>query len=255
MSSLALLLPLSLSISAAPKPSPSLIDRASVLVAQQKGLDAGEIAKLDKQLGALDAEAAKLGYAAVAPLSAAVFDPAKPLKLRLWLVSYLDAARDAAAFAPLEKLMLSRAEPDLLREAAARAVAQAPVSPRSRRRALCAALDADPGPELLDEALLELRVLGCEDPVALERRALDSGTRHPERAVASLAISVPPSALLSLDRVFEKSPPLSPRRLAVLEALLARVAQLRLEREHWSQRVQDMAVAEEIGRASCRERV
>ena len=237
----------------------SLISRASALVQAQQNKPADEVRVLDHQLGSLAAEAVKLGYTAAAPLAQAAADPKRPVKLRLWLIIYLQSLEDPGAFPLLKRLLLDPGQPDILRGAAARAVAAAPVSARTKRRALCAALDAKPERETLLETLFSLARLGCEDPAGLELWAFETRLR-PEGdeekrvmlAIAALGRTPTLTALDSLDRLFAHFITGSDQRRLILEALLPRASQMSLNRRSWSDRASGMLARESAAPASAR---
>jgi hypothetical protein len=210
---------------AAAADAPSLIARAATLVQAQRGKTADEARLLERRLEALNTEARQLGPKAAAPLAAAAGDARKPALLRLWMIVYLQSLEDPEAFPHLRKLLLDRAQPDLLRGAAARAIAAAPVSAMARRRALCASLTAEPGREALREALFSLQKLGCDDPGALERWAASD-----ERAIAALSRSPSPPAVPALSRLFDRFKTGSVERGRVLAALAPHAAFLDAER-------------------------
>ena len=218
-----------LAAQAAAADAPSLISRAAALVEAQRGKTADEARVFERRLEALDKEARRLGPSAAAPLASAAQDARRPVLLRLWMIVYLQSLEDPEAFPYLRKLLLDRAEPDLLRGAAARAIGAAPVSPLARRRALCAALNADPGREALQESLFLLQKLGCEDAAPLEHWAVAEPPAS-ERAFAALARSPSPSAVPALSRLFDRFKPGSVERGRALVALAAHAASLDPER-------------------------
>ncbi len=224
-------------------PALLFIAQLAALVGQQQGKDAREVRDLDRRIETLSSQASALGYQAAAPLARAAADPSQPLKLRLWLVASLESLRDPAAFGPLSDLALDPSSPDLLREAALRAVAASDVSARARRQTLCATLDARPGSASLAEALFELRSLGCEEVATLEVQAAP-GHAHPDWAIAALASSHAPAAVDALDETFRRHASGSPGRLAALEALRARAREL-TPRRHWADRAASMAQEED----------
>jgi hypothetical protein len=233
----------SLAAPAKPIPVQQIIAEASSLVSSQQDKPANETRDLDRRLDALGAEAAKSGYKAVPALAQGVFDSRNPLKLRIWLLAYLQAVHDPAAFPPLRRLLLDSAQPDLLREAAARALAACPVAASARSRALCAALGADPGPELRLQALFEASALGCEQPAVLEVWAGAGGGRPSGRAAAeaghaldALEHSRSLEALESLDRLSRRYARGTPQRGRVIRALAARARDLKPDLTRWSDR-------------------
>jgi len=224
-----------------PPPGEEFIARLSSMVAEEPGADAGAVREQDRRIEALSAQARSLGYRAAPALAAAAADARRPFKLRLWLIASLQSLDDPAAFDPLSTMALDPATPDLLREAALRGAANAPVSIRARRQTLCGALALELGPASLSETLFELRPLGCEldGLAALEKRALPGGARA-DWAIEALSRSLPPAALDCLDRVFARWPPGSPERLSVARALRRRPAELAANRTRWSWRAQEM---------------
>lgn len=235
----------------AAKPLADVVSAASSLVSSQSGLPANEIRALDKRLDSLGAEAAKQGRRAVPSLAASALDASQPLKLRIWLVSYLQAVHDPDAFPPLRRLLLDPAQPDLLREAAVRALAGCPVSAPARSRALCDALVADPGPEARMQALFELGPLGCENPAALERWAAAGGSKPSGRAAAeaghaiqALARTRATAALDALDRLAGRYARGQALRGAVLRALTGRAAELARDPERWNERARALLTEE-----------
>lgn len=232
----------------------ALIAKTEAYVHAQNDKDAGVVRDLDRALDKLSGEASKMGWTAARPLGAAARDRARALKARLWFVAYLESLRDPASFPELKALLLDRAQPDLLREAAARALAAAPVGKRAKSGALCAALDADPGPQTLVSLLFELEPLGCDDITALEKRATAHGSKPAGRelarvahALGAIAHSAHPAALQALDRLWERfARGGEPRRL-ILEALAKRAPELVLGGDKATARALDML--EQEGRA------
>ena len=221
----------------------ALIAEASYLVSLQDDKPADEVRALDKQLDALQPKFARLGEAALPALSKEMFDEKQQLKTRLWLVMYLQSVRSVETFPALRRMALDSAQPDTLRDAAARALAGSEAGKAARSRALCEALDKEPGPLLRREALFELSRLGCEDPAPLERAAAAGGPKpkgpaavEAGLALAALERSAPPSAVDALERLIRRYGKGSPERARALDALTARAPQLQLDRARWSQR-------------------
>jgi hypothetical protein len=225
----------------------ALIAEAAYLVSLQDDKPADEVRALDKKLDALQARFAGLGEAAIPALSREMFDEKQEVKTRLWLVLYLQSVRSVETFPPLRRMTLDPAQPDTLRDAAARALAGSEAGKAARSRALCEALGKEPGPLLRREALFELSRLGCEDPSVLERAAAAGGAKpkgpaaaEADLALAALERSAPPSAVDALDRLLRRYAKGTPERARALDALTARASQLQLERARWKERGEEL---------------
>ncbi len=190
-------------------------------------------AALERRVRAFKSLVLKWGPAGAPVLGEIALDKKRARKTRLWALSFASLTGDAAAFAPLESILLDReAHPDL-RQAAASYAAALPDSAAGaarRRRSLCAPLSEEnlPRPFLLELAHHAGR-LGCDDGPALDAHARSFGHR-PEnldgRAVRDLISALGKSADARapelLVGLLDHYPSLSPQRVAILKALLAR---------------------------------
>jgi|CXWL01.1.fsa_nt_gi HEAT repeat protein len=208
--------------------------RVEALVASQKSKDAREIAALDRKALGFSKDLAPYGWRAVPALAAAVKDAKRPQKVRFLAASYLGLLNDPAAFAPLEEALLDRGQDPSLRALAAQSLSGLGVSAATVRRALCAAVAQEDIPrEALDDALVGLATLGCQETSALARIARAYGPRPDGRDLATVrhALAVlgrskdveSGRTLLALTAYF---PPRGEARGAAIEALDARRSDL-----------------------------
>jgi hypothetical protein len=220
----------SLALSAAPARNPNveeIFKRVEALELQQQNKDAGEIRALDKKIEALTPQVLRLGFLAVAPLAAIAQDPKRSDKTRIWALNFLALTHDPASLAPLKAVLDDAKAPELCREAAASAINSVDISAVSRRQALCDSAAKDLPPEALREALYALKIIGCDDPAVLERRAKEFGGKPDAKeavlvdyAIDALGRSHPVESARALWRVFAFFPKGSPQRLETLKQLL-----------------------------------
>lgn len=200
---------------------------------EQESASRERAAAIERRVRAFKALVLKWGPAGVPVLGEIALDKKRARKTRLWALSFASLTGDAAAFAPLETILLDReAHPDL-RQAAASYAAALPDSAAGaarRRRSLCAPLSEEnlPRPFLLELAHHAGR-LGCDDAPALEARARGFGHRPSgldgraaRDLISALGKSADERASESLVGMLDHYPGLSPQRVAILRALLAR---------------------------------
>lgn len=187
------------------------------------------IREKDRRARALAPDVLRWGERAVGPLEAVARDPQKPPKTRLLAVSVMGMSRDPAAYGPLEAILLGTQFSDDLRSEAALGLGGLAVQNATRRASYCAALKQDDlPPQTLAAVLREAAKLGCDEPLALEKRARMLGLRPAGRDAAlaaqtlrALGRSFPPDASRALWRLFASYPTGSVQRREALEALLA----------------------------------
>jgi HEAT repeat protein len=186
-----------------------VMKRADAIVAEETGKDADAVATLDKRAMALFKELAPLRWRAAAPLGDAARDLRRAPKARLLAVMYLSRLRDPAAFRPLSEALVNPDQDADVRVAAAQGLAALDVAPAAPRKAFCATLaQPDLPAPLVDEILIAVARLGCDDPAPLEkiaragglrpegpallaaRRALTAMTRSPDPASASRLLAL-----------------------------------------------------------------
>ncbi len=154
------------------------VARVDALVAQETSKDARDIEALDRRAGAQFETLSPLGWRAAAPLGAAARDQKRPPKTRLFAVIFLGKLHDPAAFAPLSDVLLDAEQDVDLRAAAAQALAALDVPAAAARGTYCAVAAQSELPRaVLDEALISLARLGCDDGASLERIARAFGPR------------------------------------------------------------------------------
>ena len=161
------------------------------LLARQTGADARTIAGLAAEIESLAPAALRWKWRAVAPLERILADPGRPVKLRLYALSFLGLTHDPLALPVLQKLLLDPEAPAQLRSAAASGLPSLDVSRRSVRTPLCAALAQETLPaETALAALREASRLGCDDPAVLEGWARRGGPRPEGRGARAAAFAV-----------------------------------------------------------------
>ena len=227
---------------AAPAPAPAGAARTEILrifkdidaaFREQEHAGPERSAAIERRVRAFKSLVLKWGPAGAPVLGEIALDKKRTRKTRLWALSFASLTGDAAAFAPLETILLDReAHPDL-RQAAASYMAALPAaaaSAGSLRRSLCAPLSEENLPRAL---ILELSHhagrRGCDDGPALDARVRAFGHRPSGldgRAVrdliSALGKSADEQAPTLLVGLLDNYPSLSPQRVAVLRALLAR---------------------------------
>lgn len=212
-------------------------------MAAERGKDARDIARIDKETEALGRELAPFGWKATEPLAAYARDLKKPPKVRLFATTFLILTRDPAAHKPLTAILLDAEQDADVRSAAAQGLGALDLPPEPARKSLCAALALpDPPRGLVDDVLVPVSRLGCADPAPLERAARAYGPRPSERdqetvrrATAALGRSrgeAPARALLGLLGYF---PARGGARAAVIAALPGKKLELTglLAKESW----------------------
>jgi len=197
------------------------------LLARQTGADARTIAGLAAEIESLAPAALRWKWRAVAPLERILADPGRPVKLRLYALSFLGLTHDPLALPPLRRLLLDPAAPAALRSAAAADLPPLNVSRQRVRETLCAALAQEGLPEeVARPALNETAQLGCDETAVLEGWARRGGlrpagppARAAELAAAGLGRSRPIEAARALVRLLAFYPAGSPLKPPVLRAL------------------------------------
>jgi hypothetical protein len=201
--------------------------KAGKLLAGQAGADARAIAALDREIESLAPAVLRWKWRAVTPLERVMSDPGRPVKARLYALSFMSLTHDPLALPPLRRLLLDPGSPASLRAAAAAGLPGLGISRPSLRAALCAVLAQEDLPdEVAGAALLEASRLGCDDAAMLEARARRSGLRPKGAAaraaglaVAGLGNSHPIEAARALVRLLGFYPAGSPLKTEVLAAL------------------------------------
>ena len=205
----------------------AVFTKVQQLLARQTGSDARTVAGLDEDIESLAPAVLRWKWRAVAPLAAIIADRSRPVKARLYALSFLGLTHDPLALPPLKGLLLDPEAPASLRNAAAASLPLLDVSRQSVRTALCAALARTDLPEeAVSSGLLTVSQLGCDETNTLENRAKSAGLRPQGRpaqdaawAVAGLGQSRPLSATRALVRLLRFYPAGSVLRPAVLRAL------------------------------------
>ena len=172
---LALLLALALPAFAADSPRTNaavaaVFEKIDALYKKQYDQDAGTITALDRQIESLAPAVTGFGWRAVSPLTPILQDRKRPLKIRLYALTFMGLTHDALALAPLKLLLQDPLESPILRSAAAENLPLLGLSREALRRAFCP-LISEPGvpAAVLTPALIQLSSLGCDDALALER--------------------------------------------------------------------------------------
>ncbi|MEK7858442.1 MAG: hypothetical protein AAB320_04790 [Elusimicrobiota bacterium] len=229
---LALLLALALPASAAPAPRTNaavaaVFEKIDALYKKQYDQDAGTITALDRQIESLAPAVTGFGWRAVSPLTPILQDRKRPLKIRLYALTFMGLTHDALALAPLKLLLQDPLESPILRSAAAENLPLLGLSREALRRAFCPLISEPRVPAaVLTPALIQLSSLGCDDAPALERllrgfglrpRALDRDNAR--RTIAALGRSRPLEGARALLRLLDYYPRRSPEKQFVLEAL------------------------------------
>lgn len=204
--------------------------RVEAIVASQKSKDAREIAALDRQALGFSRDIVPFGWRAVAALTAAVKDAKRPAKVRFLAATYLGMLNDPAAFAPLSEILLDPTQDASLRALAAQSLSGLGAPDAAVRRALCAVVAEENLPrEVLNDALVGLATLGCQDASPLTRIARAYGPRPSARDLATVRHAL---AVLGRSRGIESGrsllaltayfPPRDHARAAAIDALDAR---------------------------------
>jgi HEAT repeat protein len=197
------------------------------LLARQNGADARSIASLDSEIESLSPAVLSWRWRAVAPLARILEERERPLKARLYALSFLAMTHDPLALPPLTRLLLDEQEPESLRSAAASDLGSLGVSRQAQRAALCAALAQEALPEAVARQVLpEAARLGCDDTAVLEGWARRGGlrpegarARQAELAVAALGNSRPIEAARALVRLLAFYPAGSAMKPLVMHSL------------------------------------
>jgi hypothetical protein len=183
--------------------------RVDALVAQEPGRDARAVAELDRRAEGVYKDLAPLGWRSAAPLGDAARDLKRPPKSRLFAATFLAKLGDPACFPPLSDVLLDPAQDAEVRLSAAQGLTAVGAPPQSERKTLCAAAAQPDLPRpVLDEALIALTRLGCDDPAALESAARLFGARPGGRELVTVR--------RALDALARSSGEASLRRLLVL---------------------------------------
>lgn len=203
------------------------VKQGRALLDKQFNKPADEIRALDRKIMDLAPSVTRWGWRAVDPLSRALADRSQPVKLRLFLVSFLSLTRDPLAAAPLARLLRDPAEPPLIRTEAAQSLGGLPLPATARRRALCPVLaQADLPSAVLRQTLMEVQALGCDDASGLDAalRRLGHKPRGLEaddtrRALLALGASLPLESRRRLLELASFYPPDSAEEAVLFEAL------------------------------------
>ncbi|MBI4375460.1 MAG: hypothetical protein HY549_03325 [Elusimicrobia bacterium] len=192
---------------------------------QQQGQDSAAIRHWDRRMHELALDSSRGGLEAVPALCAIALDRGRGPKTRLLAVIAASSTRDPTALPALTRILWDPSQPDDLRAAAASGVSGLGLSLRSRRAALCGALERGLSSSALKETLYQASSLGCDQPDRLEVliRELDRPRNEPERlalrnALLALARSAPLESSRALLRLVERFPPGSFARLAAIDA-------------------------------------
>jgi hypothetical protein len=185
--------------------------RVDALVAQEPGRDARAVAELDRRAEGVYKDLAPLGWRAAAPLGDAARDLKRPSKSRLFAVTFLAKLGDPASFPALSDVLLDPAQDAEVRLSAAQGLTAVGAPPRSERKTLCAAAaQADLPRPVLDETLIALTRLGCDEPAGLDGAARLFGARPGGRDLVTVR--------RALDALGRSSGEASLRRLLALAA-------------------------------------
>jgi HEAT repeat protein len=201
--------------------------KAGQLLARQAGADARAVAALDREIESLAPAVLRWKWRAIDPLERVMSDTGRPVKTRLFALSFMSLTRDPLALPPLRRLLLDPEAPASLRAAAAAGLPGLGISRPSLRTALCSVLAQEDLPdEVAGAALLEASRLGCDETAVLEARARRGGLRPAGRearaaglAVAGLGRSHPIEAARALVRLLGFYPAGSALKTDVLAAL------------------------------------
>ncbi|MBI5211460.1 MAG: HEAT repeat domain-containing protein [Elusimicrobia bacterium] len=216
------------------------IDR---LVLESDKRDVRTVSSLDKRIQEYRHPVAAQGKAAVPCLAAVAMDPDKPLKSRLWALSFAAAIKDYSVFMPLKAVLNDAGAPGELRSTAAsymllmKGVCQAAseqggppqcIGQEEVRREFCASLeDKALPPPALREVLAHASVYGCDDAGPLEHWIKSFGVAPTEHdwqnanfAILALARARSPVSTRVLLRLFKHYPVGSRGRKLVYKALL-----------------------------------
>jgi hypothetical protein len=208
----------------------AVMKRADAIVAEETGKDADAVATLDKRAMALFKDLAPLRWRAAAPLGDAARDLKRPAKARLFAVMYLSRLRDPASLRPLSDVLINPDQDAEARVAAAQGLAALDVAPAAPRKAFCATLaQPDLPAPIVDEILIAVARLGCDDPAPLEKIAR-AGSLRPEgpawtaarRALTAMTRSPDPASAARLLALVSYFPPGGDARRAAIAALEAR---------------------------------
>jgi hypothetical protein len=210
------------------------LTQVDVVVADEAGKDAGEIALKDRRIRAMAAELAPLGERSAAPLGKATRDVHYAAKTRLFATTFLIRVAGAAGADELGKILLDETLEDDIRRAAAQGLISVDAPADKSGLPLCTALGQKSLPRaVLDDVLVGAERLGCFDPDPLEGRARAYGARPAgtdlttvRRVVATLQKSPGPVPLKSLLHLAAYFPARGDARAAVLAALAARKAEV-----------------------------
>ena len=202
----------------------------AILAREGRGdLDSGQIRDLDRRAQRLlESTLVRIGSAAAPSLAEIALDEDRAIKARVWAVNGLQIAGSSASLQVLGRILADKKEPDVLRVEAASAVGDFPGPSAPRARILCAFLAGESSPpRALRQALMELSLLGCPDPSALDslmRRwgprpsAVIAQTEMP-LALEALSRSSPAEAARALLRLIGFYRRGSPERLRVIGVL------------------------------------
>jgi hypothetical protein len=173
----------------------STVDKAMAridgLVAQEPGHDRRVIESLDQRAEAAFAEIKPLGWRAAAPLGAVARDLKRPVKTRLFAVTFLSRLNDPSVFSPLSAVLLDPEQDADLRLAAAQGLNSLNVPPQVSRRTFCSVLAQPDLPRLVStESLIALTRLGCDDASSLTRAARAYGPRPKDADLADVRRSL-----------------------------------------------------------------
>ncbi len=215
-----------MSVLAAAQAVALVFSRIDALQKREFNQNAYQVERLDKRCEALAPEVLGLGPDAAQPLLAVARDEKRPVKERLFAVTFLGLLDDPAAFLPLEEVALAPG-PDDLRSAAVAGLEGAGVSRRAVRRAACDALAQDDlPPRALAAALAVASRTGCDEPRSLYAWARRFGrmprgdsARLAGLAATGLSRSFPFEGGRLLWKLFDFYPPGSTQRLFVLDRL------------------------------------
>lgn len=214
----------------------TVLARVEAIVSEQSANDSRQIAAGDRKALALVEELSPYGWRVTPFLAAATKDSRRPLKVRLLIISLLGKLGDPASFGPLEDILLDQTADASLRALAAHSLPDLGVSNAGLRRALCTAITQDSLPrEALNDALLSLSHLGCQEPDALERisRAFGPNPKARDLATARMAMEALGSSRGSasgrtLLYLVSHFPPRTDARAAAISSLEKRAEELAL---------------------------
>ncbi len=188
-----------------------LFAQVDTLAIESRRRDLATVRVLDRRIWEFRSAVLQFGAAGVPTLGEIALDGGRPMKSRLWALTFLSMIRDPAAFMPLRAVLAEPSAPMELRSAAASylrsfaatcghpdADPQVCVDPQDVRRALCSALEDRGLPTgAMREVLHHVSRLGCDEVGVLERWGRAQGLRPKGRNLEHTTLLI---------KTIEKSP-------------------------------------------------